>query len=73
MDDNPNLGEDFKDSLKSEYASSPLRYDRFILGKWVNAEGSIYREFTAEKCVRSREWYNDFIKSHTTAPQNWEG
>lgn len=65
MDDNPNLGEDFKDSLKSEYASSPLRYDRFILGKWVNAEGSVYREFTAEKCVRSREWYNDFIKSHS--------
>lgn len=64
MEDNPGLKEDFKDSLKAEYAGSPLRYDRFILGKWVNAEGSVYREFSEDKCVRSREWYNNFIQSH---------
>lgn len=64
MDDNPDLSENFKNSLKSEYAGSPLRYDRFILGKWVNAEGSVYREFTADKCVRSRKWYNEFVKTH---------
>ena len=64
MDDNTGLTETFKNALKAEYASSPLRYDRFILGKWVNAEGSIYREFTGDRCVRSRGWYNDFIREH---------
>lgn len=67
MDDNPQLDEEYKSALKAEYAGSPLRYDRFILGKWVNAEGSIYREFTEEKCVRSRAWFNDFIKTHPIA------
>lgn len=67
MDDNPGLDEEYKAALKAEYAGSPLRYDRFILGKWVNAEGSVYREFTVEKCVRSRAWYNEFIRTYPIA------
>lgn len=42
MDDNPGLTEEYKDSLKAEYKG--VWYDRFILGKWVVAEGTIYGE-----------------------------
>lgn len=42
IDDNPFLIESVKESFKREYMGSVL-YDRYILGKWVNAEGIIYR------------------------------
>lgn len=42
MDDNPGLTEAYKESLKREYTG--VWYDRFILGLWVAAEGSIYGE-----------------------------
>ena len=42
MDDNPGLSDEYKASLKREYTG--VWYDRFILGKWVAAEGSIYGE-----------------------------
>lgn len=41
IDDNPFLPEDVKDNLKREYYGTVF-YDRYILGKWVNAEGLIY-------------------------------
>lgn len=41
LDDNPFLSDAFKDNLKREYQGSVF-YDRYILGKWVNAEGLIY-------------------------------
>lgn len=44
IDDNPNLTPQFVDSLKAEYAGT-VWYDRFILGRWVAAEGAVYRRF----------------------------
>lgn len=41
IDDNPFLPEAVKENLKKEYYGSVF-YDRYILGKWVNAEGLIY-------------------------------
>lgn len=44
IDDNPFLPNEVKENLKREYFGS-IFYDRYILGKWVNAEGLIYRLF----------------------------
>jgi PBSX family phage terminase large subunit len=46
LDDNPSLSEDFKANLKKEY--SGLWKDRFIHGKWVLAEGTIFDYFDKE-------------------------
>lgn len=42
--DNPFLSKDFVDNLCKEY-SGTIYYDRYILGKWVRAEGAIYKKF----------------------------
>lgn len=42
LDDNPFLPDAVKNSIKQEYAGSVF-YDRYVLGKWVAAEGLIYR------------------------------
>ena len=44
IDDNPFLPPEFVAALKQEYAGT-VYYDRFILGRWVAAEGAIYRPF----------------------------
>lgn len=44
IDDNPFLPAEVSDNLKREYFGT-VYYDRYILGKWVNAEGLIYRSF----------------------------
>lgn len=44
IDDNPFLDPGFVDSLKQEYAGTVF-YGRFIDGKWIAAEGVIYRRF----------------------------
>lgn len=43
LDDNPSLEDSYKEALKKEYTG--LYYDRFILGKWVLAEGTVYDFF----------------------------
>ena len=43
MDDNPSLTENIKDIFKRQFKG--LWYQRFILGKWVQAEGAIYDFF----------------------------
>lgn len=43
LDDNPALGQAYKDNLRKEYKG--LWYKRFILGDWVLAEGAIYDFF----------------------------
>lgn len=48
IDDNPFLPVDFVSGLKQEYAGS-VYYDRFILGRWVRAEGIIYQSFSPSK------------------------
>jgi PBSX family phage terminase large subunit len=44
LDDNPYNDPKFVQNLKNEYRGT-VYYDRYILGKWVNAEGIIYRAF----------------------------
>ncbi len=44
IDDNPNLPPGFVASLKNEYTGT-VWYDRYILGRWVAAEGAVYRRF----------------------------
>ncbi len=42
LDDNPFLSEVVKENIKQEYRGS-IFWDRYVLGKWVNAEGLIYQ------------------------------
>ncbi len=42
IDDNDFLSQTFKENLKKEYFGT-VKYDRYIKGLWVNAEGLIYR------------------------------
>lgn len=42
--DNPFLSDKFVSDLENEYRGTVF-FDRYILGKWVNAEGIIYRQF----------------------------
>jgi len=48
MDDNPNLSEEYKRSLRTLYKG--LFYERYILGLWVMAEGAIYRDVLGSHC-----------------------
>lgn len=43
IDDNPFLSADYVESLKKEYTG--VFYKRFILGKWVVADGACYPQF----------------------------
>lgn len=44
LDDNPFLPSDVSEAIKHEYAGTVF-YNRYVLGKWTNAEGLIYRTF----------------------------
>jgi PBSX family phage terminase large subunit len=50
IDDNPFLPPEFVQNLKREYMGTVF-YDRYILGKWVKAEGLIYPFFDESKCT----------------------
>ena len=43
LDDNPGLSETVKEEYRRSYAG--VFYQRYILGKWVRAEGLIYNDF----------------------------
>jgi PBSX family phage terminase large subunit len=47
LEDNHTLPKSYIENLKKEYTG--VFYDRFILGKWVAAEGLIYSKFANEK------------------------
>lgn len=47
IDDNTTLDPAYVDSLKAEYVG--VFYERFILGRWVQAEGLVYPQFEATK------------------------
>ena len=50
LDDNPNLSQEYIESLKSMYTG--VFYKRFIEGLWVVADGMIYDMFTEERHVK---------------------
>ena len=52
--DNKFLPKSYVDALKKEYEGT-VYYDRYILGKWVRAEGAIYRKF----CDRPEDYIVD--------------
>ena len=47
LDDNPFTPDEYKENLKKELAGT-VYFDRFVLGKWVAAEGIIYQSFAAD-------------------------
>lgn len=47
LDDNLSLDPEYVEALKSEYTG--IWYDRFVLGKWVMAQGVIYSDFSLEE------------------------
>ena len=59
LDDNPQLPEEDKEYLKRQYKG--LWYQRFIEGKWVQAEGSVYDFFDENLHVI------DFAPSYTSS------
>ena len=52
LEDNPYLDPAYVSALKAEYKG--VYYDRYILGRWVAAEGSIYTDFS-EALIMSEE------------------
>lgn len=53
LDDNVFLPKKYVESLKNEFCG--VFYDRFILGKWVAAEGRVYESFSAANIISSKE------------------
>jgi PBSX family phage terminase large subunit len=49
LSDNLSLSKDYLDMLELEYQG--VWYERFVLGKWVNAEGVIYGFFSKKKHI----------------------
>ena len=52
MDDNPSLTDEYRSFIRSQYAG--VFFDRFILGRWVAAEGAIYGMFDKQAHVVTR-------------------
>lgn len=53
LDDNIFLPREYVRALKSEFCG--VFYDRFILGKWVAAEGRVYEGFSKKNVISSQE------------------
>ena len=51
MEDNPNLSREYIDSQEKFYTG--VFYERYILGRWVVAEASIYRDVLGPQCKYS--------------------
>lgn len=49
FNDNPAVDESYKKELSNRF--SGVFYDRMIMGKWVQAEGSIYKDFTRDHVI----------------------
>lgn len=62
LDDNYSLDEETKDRFRTMY--SGLFYQRYILGKWVVADGAIYRDSYSESLTYDDESAPKTLKSH---------
>ena len=82
IDDNDFLSQTFKENLKKEYFGT-VKYDRYIKGLWVNAEGLIYRliadnpkkyelEYKAEKNSLGK-WTDNLPKGDTIVGIDYGG
>lgn len=60
MDDNPQLSEEVKERYRRMFTG--VFYQRYILGKWVVAEGAIYDMFDADKHVVDAPQNPDFYE-----------
>ena len=61
MDDNPSLSDEVKNRYKNLYSGA--FYERFILGKWVSADGLVYPMFSSEKHIKTAESYDSYYLS----------
>ena len=57
LDDNPSLGEDYKDRLDSAYVGHT--HQRFVLGLWAGSSGLIFPEWQTygANCDEPGQWY----------------
>lgn len=53
LEDNIFLPREYIETLKAEFCG--VFYDRFILGKWVAAEGRVYEGFSSDNIISSQE------------------
>ncbi len=63
MDDNPSLSDEVRARYRRLYSGT--FYDRFVLGKWVAAEGLVYPLFSAEKHIAAElpEGFEKYVVS----------
>jgi PBSX family phage terminase large subunit len=69
LDDNPNLDESFKEFLKRKYTG--IFYQRFVLGKWVLASGSIYRDVLTDDLNYNSDTRPIGLKSRGGHQEHW--
>lgn len=58
MDDNNSISRKRKEEYKNAWPNGSVFYKRFILGKWVAADGLIYQQFAdhVEDYLVSSDW-----------------
>ena len=69
IDDNPFLPAAFVENLKREYLGT-VYYDRYILGKWKQAEGAIYPMYLDALISPCSESYTEYVVSCDYGTQN---
>lgn len=63
IDDNPFLSPSFVEALKQEYEGT-VYYDRYILGRWVRADGLIYQHFADNTNDYLIDDVREWLKEH---------
>lgn len=61
MDDNPSLSQEIKCRYESLYTGA--FYERFVLGKWVTADGLVYPMFDANRHIATADGYSQYYLS----------
>ncbi|MEA5145550.1 MAG: terminase family protein [Candidatus Limiplasma sp.] len=76
IDDNTFLKPEFVSNIKAEYlAAGNAYYQRYILGKWATADGSVYRLFSDEpaRFIVTRDWLTGHPLSTVTIGVDFGG
>ena len=61
MDDNPSLSPKIKNRYQKLYTGA--FYERFIEGKWVAADGLVYPMFSAERHIKTANFFSEYYLS----------